>query len=209
MKNRLPGVLLYSSVLFFAGHLRATPIINLSLSGYAGDFLTHGQTWSVVYDTAADQIKAVAYGQSYYGLELDTFGPLSMSLVISAGGYGVPVTVGTYHAPGTGFGSDPEFAFGFDGRSDSDSQVDFTVNAIKTAPPPNNPPLYLPYQYPLEYLDVTFSEESWQGSPEFSGRIVFDANPVPEPPTLSLCALVAIGFVVGAFFRRSIWVTPV
>ena len=139
-----------------------------------------------------DQIKAVAYGQSYYGLELDTFGELPIVLIISAGGYGTPVTVGTYHSPGTAAAQDPQFVFGFDHRGDSDSEADFIVNAIETGQPPRNPPPYLYFQYPLEYLDLSFTEETWQGVQEFSGRIVYDANPAPEPASFALIGLVLL-----------------
>lgn len=166
----------------------ASPIVTMTLEGSPGDYVTQGQSWQITYNQLGDQIKAVAYTQSYYGLELDTFGQQSMSLVIATGGYNTPVTVGSYVTTAGGIGSgNPFFSLGFDGRGESGTVTAFTVNAIKTADPGFVPP-YVAIAYPLEYLDVSFTD-TFQGAPEFKGRIIFDANPttnpVPEPASIA------------------------
>ena len=162
----------------------------------------------MVYDTPADQIKALAYHWSYYGLELDTFGPLSMDLVLSTGGYNSPVTVGSYFAPNTLMG--PTFEFDFDGRGEPDPQTNFTINAIRTADPGPETP-YAPIAFALEYLDVSFTEQGYVGAPSFSGRIIFDADPTsdstsvaPEPASLryATIGLVGLALVFTSLIRR-------
>jgi hypothetical protein len=133
-------------------------------------------------------------------LELGTFGQQFRSLVISIGGYNTPVGAGSYFSPGVGVGSAPFFSFGFDGSGESDVQTEFMVNAIRTADPGPKPP-YVLVSYPLEYLDVSFLQQTWQSAPAFSGRIIFDANPTPEPCSIGLTALALAG--VGIAITRA------
>ena len=194
---RKRSALLLCGVIFTGKLLCSQPIVELTLQGDPGDWITLGQNWSVVYDNASDQIQAAAFENGLFGLTVDTFGQLPLGLIISLGGFGTPVTVGQYHSPGTGLISDPFFSFSFDHRGDSDTEADFSVNAIETATPPDVP-YYQIVAYPLEYLDVSFTQETRTGIPEFSGRIIFDANPVPEPSSF--------GFVLVALFAGSLCV---
>jgi hypothetical protein len=202
------ALLIALSAIALVSRMDATPIVDLTLNGSTGDFVTRGQNWHVVYDSPADQISAVAYGQGYFGVTLGTFGRLPMTLIVATGGYNAPVTVGSYFDSDSGIHSQALFAFGFDGNADSDVKTAFTINAIKTADPGPRLP-YLPYSYSLEYLDVSFTQESFQNIPTYSGRIVFDANPdptptaAPEPGSVGLTAFTLAGIaIVAARARR-------
>jgi hypothetical protein len=197
----MKGLAISASFLsLFGGALWATPIIDLTLlSSGEGSFITRGQDWHVVYNSPADLIKADAYHPDSDWVELATFGQLSMFMAIQVGGYGHPVTVGQYHSAPQGSSSDTNLFLGFDGRSDSDTQMFFTVNAIQVGLVPLDPDIY-----PLQYLDVSFREIGWSGVPLFSGRVVFDANPIPEPSTRALflagfsCLLSVFRFKLGS-----------